>query len=124
MSTTAIDHTAIAIARADRVASYLTANADVLSHHGINVTSAITRIRRAANAGDPAYVALDPICNLGERIARISDRLLGIRVNSRGDITTTSAPTNGPDGDVLAEVAVNLLTYIPSDADLYRHYSN
>lgn len=124
MAATAVEHAAIAAARADRVADHLTANADVLTRHGINVPNVITRIRRDAAAGRPAYEALAPITNLGDRIARISDRLLGIRTSRGGrDVTFTSTPPNGPDGDVLLEIAMNLLTNIPADLELYRHYS-
>lgn len=115
---TVTDHSAIAVARADRTANYLRANADVLTRRGINVNSVIDGIYRAAHAGDPAYVALGPIVNLGNRLIRISDRLTGTVVRRGGrDITATDIAS--PDGDALAEIATNLVTSIPADSDLY-----
>lgn len=114
----AADHAAVAIARANRTAAHLRENADLLARHGVNIEAAIVRIMRAATSGDPAYVALDPICNLGDRITRISDRINGTVV--RGNIITTrSGFDDDPDGDLLAAIGLNLVSSIPCDVELY-----
>ena len=121
MLTTA-DNSEIALNRADRTATYLRENANLLGRYGINVDGSIARINRVAASGVPAYAALDPILNLGSRVNRIADRLLGIRVARGGrDIAVDSRYC--PDGDALLEIATNLSTFIPSDGNLCRSYS-
>lgn len=120
MLTTA-EHTEIAINRANRTAAYLRENADLLSRYGINANNSITRINNVAHSGVPAYVALDPIINLGNRITHISDRILGITVSRGGrDIHIRGGANNSHDGDLLAAIGMNLVTSIPSDGELYR----
>lgn len=116
-------HAEIATRRASVTADYLTANADVLARHRINVAREIARITDAAASGVPAYVAMDPILALADRIVRISDRLTGTVVSRGGrDILTSNRVSR--DGDVLLEVAMNLSANVPADHELYRHHSS
>lgn len=117
---TAVEHTAIAVARADRTAAYLRGNVDLLSRYGINVENAIERIAAVAASGVRAYVALDPIMALSDRIVRISDQINGTVVRRGGrNILTRSGPDDNLDGDLLAAIGVNLCTAIPGDSELY-----
>lgn len=114
----AAGHAEVAIARAARVADLLTDNGDLLDRYGIDVNRAIARIDRAARAGDPAYVALEPILILGERVGRVGDRINGTVVCGR-TITTRSGPDDNLDGDELCAIAINLVDSIPRGVELY-----
>lgn len=114
----AAGHAEVAIARAARVVDLLTDNSDLLARYGIDANRAIARIDRAARAGDPAYVALEPILILGGRIGRIGDRINGTVVRGR-TITVRSGPDDNLDGDELCAIAINLVDSIPRGVELY-----
>jgi hypothetical protein len=114
----AAGHATVCLNRANLTAEYLRANAELLTRYGVNAEAAIVRINRAASAGNPAYVALEPIMNLGNRIGRIGDRINGTVVRGR-TITTRSGPDDNLDGDLLAAIGMNLVASIPSDTELY-----
>jgi hypothetical protein len=114
----AAGHATVCFNRANRTAEYLRANAELLTRYGVNVEHAIDTVNFAANLGLPAYAALEPILNLGERIGRIGDRINGTVVRGR-TITTRSGPNDNLGGDLLAAIGMNLVVSIPSDTELY-----